>query len=89
MRHTKKSDVKVGRTFLSARVNVVLSIEADWRGRLATMPPRIWAGKRVRCTSSREDGRFFAPLRMTCVAIAISEMFQSYLLPTVIVNKSQ
>ena len=41
------------------------------------MPPRIRAGVRARCTSNRVDGRFFAPLRMTCVAIALGEMSPS------------
>ena len=43
-----------------------------------TKRPRKWAGEGFRCTSTREDGRFFAPLRMTCFTIAICEMFRSY-----------
>ena len=42
------------------------------------MPPRIRVGERFRCTSSPEDGRFFATLRMTCFAMVISEMFRSH-----------
>ena len=41
------------------------------------MPPRIRAGVRARCTSSREDGRFFATLRMTCFALDICVMSPS------------
>ena len=37
------------------------------------MPPRIRVGEGFRLTSSREDGRFFAALRMTCFAIALGE----------------
>ena len=44
-----------------------------------TKPPRIRAGQGFRCTSTREDGRFFAPLRMTCVAIALGESSPSCL----------
>ena len=76
--HFIEAAVRVGQTFLSAHVNVFLSIEADGEAARPTMPPRIWAGEGVRCTSTREDGRFFAALRMTCFAIAISEMFRSY-----------
>ena len=42
------------------------------------MPPRIWAGEGFRCTSSREDGGFFAPLRMTSLAIGIGEEFLTH-----------
>ena len=42
------------------------------------MPPRIRVGKGSRCTSGPEDGRFFAPLRMTCFAIDISEVFRPH-----------
>ena len=70
--------MKVGRTFLSAHVNVFLSIEADWRGRQATMPPRIWAAEGFPRTPTREDGRFFAALRVTCFLVDILEMSRSY-----------
>ena len=41
------------------------------------MRPRIRVGEGSRCTSGPEDGRFFAPLRMTCLAMAMSEVFRS------------
>ena len=45
---------------------------------MPTMCPRKWAGERFRATSDREDGRFFAPLRMTCFAITNGEMCPSH-----------
>ena len=66
--------MRVGQTFLSADVRPDCE-DAAW----ATRPPRIWAGEGFRRTSSREDGRFFAPLRMTCFAMAMSEMIRSCL----------
>ena len=42
------------------------------------MRPRIRVGEGSRCTSSPEDGRFFASLRMTCFAMDMSDMFQPH-----------
>ena len=64
--------MRVGQTLLSADV----CPDCEDAGREAR-PPRIWAGEGFRRTSSREDGRFFAALRMTWFAIAISEMIRS------------
>ena len=44
--------------------------------------PRIWAGEGLRCMSTRIDGRFFAPLRMTCFALDVREVFRSHLRQT-------
>ena len=74
-RHADEAIVRVGRTFLSADVRE--SCQPDVAAR-ETRPPRIWAGEGFRCTSSREDGRFFAPLRMTCLAIGIGEEFRTH-----------
>ena len=81
--HPEAADVKVGQTFQSACLDVA---ENDWpadrrnyrpeNATSETRPPRIWVGEGFRFASSREDGRFFAALRMTCLAIVISEMFR-------------
>ena len=36
--------------------------------------PRVRVYGLVKASSGREDGRFFAPLRMTCVAVAVVEV---------------
>lgn len=42
------------------------------------MRPRTGLASKGMCdTSNREDGRFFAPLRMTCYALTIGEMYRS------------
>ena len=45
------------------------------------MRPRIRVGEGSRCTSSPEDGRFFASLRMTWFAITLEEVYQSHHCP--------
>ena len=54
---------------------------------METKPPRIWVVECFRCTASREDGRFFAALRMTCVAIAVGETYPSAARQTVILRR--
>ncbi len=78
-----ESVVKAGRTFLSAHGNGILSAwtQIDEAAR-PTMPPRIWAGEGLRCMSTRIDGRFFAPLRMTCLAITLAETSPSHPRPS-------
>ena len=72
-----EADVRVGQTFLSA------DVRPDWEDAAwATRPPRIWAGEGFRCTSSREDGRFFAALRMTRRSIIIAERHPLHHRPT-------
>ena len=81
--NTDEALVRVGQTFLSARVDLHdrpsnrQTCHPEEAGR-ETRPPRISVGEGFGCTSSREDGRFFAALRMTCLAIGIGEEFLTH-----------
>ena len=70
--------MKVGQTFLSAVVRLICHPEECAR---ETRSPRIRVGEGIRRTSSREDGRFFAALRMTRFTIAFVENCPSYVSP--------
>ena len=63
--------MKVGQTFLSARIDSVLSVPLYVRSVRANVFTLFHR------QDNRTDGRFFAALRMTCYAIAIVEVYSS------------
>ena len=72
--HPEEAGLKVGRTFLSAHAWSASSQAEEISAQMCLLHFCL--------QDSRTDGRFFAALRMTCIAIAIAEMFRSYLRQT-------
>ena len=75
--------MKVGQTFLSAHVAEEALSAVSGTGRRQAEDASAQMCLLCFCLQdNRKDGRFFATLRMTCIAIAIAEMFRSYLRQT-------
>ena len=78
-----EAGVKVGQTFLSAHVAEEALSAVSGTGRRQAEDASAQMCLLCFCLQdNRKDGRFFAALRMTCIAIAIAEMFRSYLRQT-------